>query len=99
MRAAYPLYEGDGYLHYRNANVRSTADAETPDWHVVEQRARELRREYIGQLFSRLTAWFEARLQNAKRRDVEDYLAKSTDHADLERRLKEVERGGRLGYC
>jgi hypothetical protein len=104
MRTAVPLYEGDGYLHYRRdaevkAPVQRAAEAGDLDLQAVEQRARALRRETIARLFRRLGQWIETKLRNGKQRDVEAYLAKATDHADLERRLREVERKNPLGYC
>jgi uncharacterized protein DUF3563 len=100
MRIAYPLYEGDGYLHFRKSSA--AGKAETPagvDMRAVEQRARALRREVIAGLIDRFGQWLGAKLQSGRRREVEAYLAQSTDHADLERRLRDVERRSQLGYC
>jgi hypothetical protein len=104
MRTAIPLYEGDGYLHYRDAPVlapaaQQNAEAGNLDRRAIELQARALRREAIASMFRRLIGWIETKLQNAERRDVEAYLAQATDHADLERRLKEVERKNRFEYC
>jgi uncharacterized protein DUF3563 len=100
MRITYPLYEGDGYLHFRKPVT--ARKAETPagvDMRAIEERARALRREVIAGLISRFGRWLEAKLQSGRRREVEAYLAQSTDHADLERRLRDVERRSQLGYC
>jgi len=102
MRITYPLYEGDGYLHYRNAptsKTESTTTTQGVDVRAIEQRARALRREAISNLLARLGDWLGSKLQSGRRRDVEAYLARSTDHADLERRLRDVERKDQLGYC
>jgi hypothetical protein len=101
MRLAYPLYEGDGYLHFRDAKAPKArpADGTGVDVRAIEQRARALRRAAIAGLLRRLANWIENKLQNGRRRDVEAYLAQATDHADLERRLREVERKNQLGYC
>ena len=100
MKINYPLYEGDGYLHYRSARTsKSEATTQGVDVRAIEQRARALRREAISNLLARLGSWLESKLQNGRRRDVEAYLAKATDHADLERRLRDVERKDQLGYC
>jgi len=96
MRSIVPLYEGDGYLHYRAPATRK--GAEPADLRAIEQHARALRRDAVAAFFRRALEWFEAKLRNAQRRDVEDYLAQATDHADLERRLRDVERN-RLEYC
>lgn len=100
MNITYPLYEGDGYLHPRAA----AASARKPelsgaDIRAIEARARALRREAVSALLTRFGQWLEARLRPGVRRDVEAYLAQSTDHADLERRLRDVERKNQLGYC
>jgi hypothetical protein len=97
MRNIVPLYEGDGYLHYRGPATRKSA--EPSDVRAIEQRARALRREEIAVLLRRAVEWFEAKLRDSQRQDVEDYLAKATDHADLERRMRDVERRTRLEYC
>jgi uncharacterized protein DUF3563 len=93
MKLNIPLYEGDGYLHTRNAPAPGL------DVRAVEARARALRREAVSALLTRFGEWLEARLRPGPRRDVEAYLAQSTDHADLERRLRDVERKNQLGYC
>jgi uncharacterized protein DUF3563 len=100
MRTTYPLYEGDGYLHFR----ATPASARKPelsgaDIRAIEARARALRREAVSALLARFGQWLEAKLRPGVRRDVEAYLAQSTDHADLERRLRDVERKNQLGYC
>ncbi|HEY6862546.1 MAG TPA: DUF3563 family protein [Burkholderiales bacterium] len=95
MRTTYPLYEGDGYL-------RTAARNEKPsgvDTRAIEARARALRGETLKALVARFGQWLEASLRPGPRRDVEAYLAQSTDHADLERRLRDVERKNQLGYC
>ena len=99
MRIAYPLYEGDGYLHYRNAGTSRPKNADGADLRALEERARALRRKAITDLLARFGQWLQTKLQSGRRREVEAYLAQATDHADLERRLRDVERGNRLGYC
>ena len=98
MRITCPLYEGDGYLHYRAAPVKPTAD-ETIDVRAIEQRAKALRGEAVAGLLTRFVDWLESKLHNVRGRETYDYLSRATDHADLERRLREVERKGKLGYC
>jgi len=103
MRITYPLYEGDGYLHFRDTPAKAPKDRAADDTGVdvraIESRARALRRAAIADLLRRLRNWIENKLQNGRRRDVEAYLAQATDHADLERRLRDVERKNQLGYC
>jgi hypothetical protein len=100
MRTNYPLYEGDGYLHYRDAGASPKRETlAVTDVRAIEQRARALRSQAVAALLARFGRWLEAKLQPAPRREVEAYLAQSTDHADLERRLRDVERRNQLGYC
>jgi hypothetical protein len=100
MRITYPLYEGDGYLHFRAAPASARKpELSGTDIRAIEARARALRRETVSALLTRFGQWLEARLRPGVRRDVETYLAQSTDHADLERRLRDVERKNQLGYC
>ena len=42
--------------------------------------------------------WLEEKSREAHYRRIESYLAESTDHADLERRLRDLERGNRLNW-
>jgi hypothetical protein len=60
----------------------------------IEARARALRAEMIAAWFARLgerlTNWLEA----ARRRRAEEYLARAQSHAELEARLRELERRG-----
>jgi uncharacterized protein DUF3563 len=99
MRTTYPLYEGDGYLHVRTVSAARKPELSGVDLRAIEMRARALRRQAVSELLSRFGRWIEARLRPGPRRDVEAYLAQSTDHADLERRLRDVERRNQLGYC
>lgn len=45
-----------------------------------------------------LGLWIEEKSREAHYRRIESYLAQSTDHADLERRLRDLERGNRLNW-
>ena len=47
----------------------------------------------IGQFISATAEWFGNRLDSAHRREVEKYLAQSTDNIDLEKRIRQLERG------
>ena len=56
------------------------------------------RGEAIANAIYRVMAWFDRMAHRAQQRDLEAYLAQSTDHADLERRMREVMYGSvRLG--
>lgn len=64
------------------------------DLQVIEARARAMRAEAIRVWFAglveRLTTWMES----ARRRRDEEYLARSQSHAELEARMRELERRG-----
>ena len=60
---------------------------------VVIERARRERNEEVARLVRRFFAWIEAGFESARRRDVDRLLSRSTDLADLERRMRDMERG------
>jgi len=64
------------------------------DLQEIEARARALRgeaiRAWVAGLGERLTRW----LESARRRRDEEYLAQSQTHAELEARMRELERRG-----
>jgi hypothetical protein len=78
---------------------RSTAAEDTRDItripaYELEARARAMRAAYVhallGRLAERVTNW----LESTRRRRAEEYLARSQSHADLEARMRELERRG-----
>ncbi|MCC6609540.1 MAG: DUF3563 family protein [Burkholderiales bacterium] len=48
----------------------------------------------MGNVFTRLIRAVKRSLWRAEQREVERYLAEATDNADLERRLRDLERTG-----
>jgi len=46
--------------------------------------------EAIANAIYRVMGWFDRMAHRARQRDLEAFLAQSTDHADLERRMREV---------
>ena len=55
----------------------------------------------IGAVWNALRSvalWLEEKSREAHYRRIESYLAQSTDHADLERRLRDLERSNRLNW-
>lgn len=42
--------------------------------------------------------WIDEKSREGHYRQIESYLAQSTDHADLERRLRDLERSNRLNW-
>lgn len=93
-----PLYEGDGYLHGGPASSRKGRDLPLA-WKEaaeIEREAHRLRGEALAGLFARLFTWLRTKLARARTSALEDYLARASSLADVERRLREVEREGRL---
>jgi len=43
-------------------------------------------------------AWIEEKSRQAHYRRIENYLAQSSNHADLERRMRELDRSNRLNW-
>lgn len=94
---AMPLYEGDGYLHTGPTPSGKAGDAQ-PRWvdsYEIEREARRLRGEVMAALVGRLYARVKARIRRARTSALDDYLARSSSLADVERRLRDVERDGR----
>ena len=65
------------------------------DSYEIEREARRLRGEVMAALLGRLYAWVKARIRRGRTSALDDYLARSSSLADVERRLRDVERGGR----
>lgn len=107
MKSAYPLYDGDGIIHapaessaaafegeagfLSNAAGSSAFSGSDVSVFEIEKAAREYRARTVAALVSRFLDWIEAGIQRAKYRDLEAYLAKSTDLADLEHRMRRIE--------
>ena len=60
---------------------------------AIEREARQMRARVIAVLFRRAGRAIERAFWRVRQRDIEKYLAKSSDHADLERRIRDLERG------
>jgi hypothetical protein len=56
------------------------------------------RGEALRALFPKLASWFEASVERARRREIEAYLSRSTDIADLERRILRLQRDTQLRH-
>jgi len=67
------------------------------DFMAIERDARELRARVIALMFRRIGRAIERAAWRARQRDIEKYLAKSSDHADLERRIRDLEHGRGTG--
>jgi hypothetical protein len=90
------LYEGDGLLRdalaraaARGAESSEPSHAQTAE---IERLARQMRADVIGGLFARVFDWLDRAFWRAHQRDVEHYLAQASDAADLERRMRMLER-------
>ncbi|MBI3374829.1 MAG: DUF3563 family protein [Betaproteobacteria bacterium] len=101
------MYEGDGIIHsevetsgeefagpakslLETAGVAAFAGPYV-DLCEIEKTARKSRAAALAALISRFLDWIDAGIQRAKYRDLENYLAKSTDLADLEHRMRRIE--------
>jgi len=52
----------------------------------------------IGHALRSLGVWIEEQSTQVQYRRLENYLAQSSSHADLERRMREIERNDRLNW-
>lgn len=107
MNFTGPFYEGDGYIHRRFATklaagtasrAAKSAEARALQASGVKGQALKLRARTIAALVGGFFAWMERGAREARRRQVETYLAQSSDVADLEHRMRLLERRGEL-FC
>ncbi len=105
MSFTNPLYEGDGYLPRRYATklaagtaarMVKSAEARANRADGLERQARWLGARGLAALIGRFFSWLERSAREARRREIERYLAQSTDAVDLEHRMKALERRGEL---
>lgn len=62
----------------------------------IERRARALRAAAVHSALVAFWGWLERSFENARRRREEAYLARSQSVAELEDRLRKLERSGEL---
>ena len=62
----------------------------------IEARARALRAVAIAEMAGRAWTWLGTYFERARRRRQEEYLARSQSLAELEYRLRKLERQGQL---
>lgn len=74
--------------------VQRGTSKRTVDLVEIESRARKMRAEFIGGWLARLGAWVTGWLESASRRRAEEYLARAQSHAELESRMRDLERRG-----
>lgn len=98
VKTRLPVYEGDGLIHGAPAPGRVAAawsDVEgIRDIRGLETRARQLRGETLARLLRQFVAWARRRLSDSRSAALDEYLSRATSLADVERRLREVERNG-----
>jgi len=74
----------------------SSAEPQRVDIADIERQARALRAATVRAALASFWAWVERSFETARRRRVEDYLARSQSVAELEARLRQLERGSHL---
>lgn len=96
------MYEGDSVLRFAPES-RATVRTTTVNTRVAGPVQHRVRHGAIKALFGAIwnalrsaVLWLDEKSQDAHYRQVERYLAQSTDHADLERRLIDLERRNQL---
>jgi hypothetical protein len=62
----------------------------------IERRARALRAAAMRSMLISFWSWVERSFEAARRRRDEEYLARSQSVAELEARLRKLERSGQL---
>jgi hypothetical protein len=72
---------------------RDARDLTHGDFLAIEREARAMRARVVALMFRRIGRAIERAVWRARQRDIEKYLAKSSDLADLERRMRELEQG------
>ena len=87
MNRGLPLYEGDSLIRSGHLLPR----VETLE--TIEREARQLRARTVWMYLERFANWVEHAVWKARQRDVARFLSRATDHADLERRMKALDRG------
>ncbi len=85
------MYEGDSGIHVMPATNHPGGD------HIAaELQAWARRIDTVWNVFHSIAEWFDRQATNAGYRQIERQLSLTTGRADLERRLRELERGNRF---
>jgi hypothetical protein len=93
----FPMYEGDSYIHPSPVQFPSEAPSQSENHlHRAREDSPKPRTGTARALLLRIADWFDRALQHPRRKALEDYLARSSDLADLERRLQRIERDARF---
>jgi len=92
MNSNSVLYEGDGRIH----TMPSTDHPEDGHYVTAELQAWTRRIDAVWNVFQSIAEWFDRLATDARYRQVERQLSRTTGRADVERRLRELERGNRF---
>ena len=106
------LYEGDSVIHsaFRaeaavNPRIAGTKRVAQPAsaMEIAELATTELKGwtiliEVVWNAVRSVGLWLEQKAMEAHYRQVESYLAQSSNHADLERRMRELDHSSRLNW-
>ncbi len=102
MNARLPMYEGDGFIRQglsqpacNGVAVEPKAPESQPKIDALlqlEKKARRLRSEHVSKLIQSMIKWIRDIPRRARQDSAERYLADATDHADVERRIRALER-------
>ena len=102
MNARLPMYEGDGFIRQglsqpidNGIAAEPTASLFQPNSDALlqlEKEARCLRSEHMIKLIQSMINWIRDIPRRARQESAERYLADATDHADVERRIRSLER-------
>lgn len=76
--------------------ISPPTEAQKVDFAEIERQARALRAAAVRAAFASFGSWVERFFETARRQRVEEYLARSQSVAELEARLRKLERGGHL---
>ena len=103
MKLATPLYEGDSIIRAGPAPAKTTGQREdsTPEFvqrnvlsgmKKIEAGARVERAAMVALYARRLWRWLATQLDGARRSHEEAFLAQADSLAEVERRIRELER-------
>ena len=90
------MQNGGAGTAVRAANQESVL--ESADLATAEIKGWTYLFEVIGKAIESAADWVDRKARDAHYRQVEGYLSQATDHADLERRLRDLERSNRYTY-
>ena len=103
------LYEGDSVIHRlprfgnpapntRVAGARSATALETAELATAEIKGWTSLIGSVSNAFRTAIRWLDEQARNAHYKRIESYLAQSVDHADLERRIRNLDYANRLNW-